>query len=260
MDDFEVCCRICQCPDEDENEIVSPCKCKGSVKFIHHQCLLKWCQTRERPWNCELCQYQFQTDEVYKNCFVKTLLFFIELVSFLCCLCISFVISINLVLMLLRQPLSYLVTADDIDKDFAFFVWFVLICFFYWILNDFLSSALKFTLVVEVKNTMFKFFTSVMSILIAFSLINFINFTQVSVSDVNIKKQNVFTCLGEDRLCVTLNYFKFILMAVTLSFIVLLCRDFIKLVFELRQSFSSFIRNEFYSRQWRVVKFVPHKD
>jgi len=256
MDDFQACCRICQCPDV--TDLVSPCKCRGTIQLVHQQCLLKWCRTLERPWECELCFHKFETQEVYKNIFARTSLIFTELSSFLLCLTFSMAISLNLVLLLLKQPLAYLVTADGVEKNFAFLAWFVLICFFYWVLNDLFSSALKLSAKVDVKSTVIKFFSSVMSILVAFSLINFVNFTQVSVSEVEVKRQNVFAC--EDRICVALNHAKFALMAVALAFVVLLCRDFTKLVFELRQSFSSRVKNEYYSREWKAVKFLAYKD
>ena len=258
MDDFQVCCRICQCPDSDE--LVTPCKCRGTIRFVHQQCLLKWCRTQERPWKCELCQNKFRTKQVYKNFLAGALLIFVELSSFLLCASFSLAISVNLVLLLLKQPLAYLITADGIEKNFAFLTWFVLICFFYWVLNDLFSSALKLSAEVDVKSTMIKFFSSVMSILMSFSLINFVNFAQVSVSEVEVKRQNVFSCMSEDKKCVALNHVKFALMAVALSFVVLLCRDFVKLVFELRRSFSSRVKNEFYSREWKVVKFLSYKD
>lgn len=32
-------CRICQCPAEVNNVLISPCRCSGSLKFIHGTCL-----------------------------------------------------------------------------------------------------------------------------------------------------------------------------------------------------------------------------
>lgn len=33
-------CRICQCPSEAENILITPCRCDGSLKHIHATCLL----------------------------------------------------------------------------------------------------------------------------------------------------------------------------------------------------------------------------
>lgn len=41
-------CRICLTEEEDaeSDPLLSPCKCAGSMGFIHHQCLKAWFQQR----------------------------------------------------------------------------------------------------------------------------------------------------------------------------------------------------------------------
>lgn len=48
-------CRICHCSEEVEI-LISPCLCTGSVKFVHHSCLMNWLQ-RAVMSKCELCLY-----------------------------------------------------------------------------------------------------------------------------------------------------------------------------------------------------------
>ena len=48
-------CRICHSGDEAES-LISPCLCTGSVKFVHHTCLMSWLQ-RAVMSKCELCLY-----------------------------------------------------------------------------------------------------------------------------------------------------------------------------------------------------------
>lgn len=48
-------CRICHCGEEAE-VLISPCMCTGSVKFVHHTCLMSWLQ-RAVMSKCELCLY-----------------------------------------------------------------------------------------------------------------------------------------------------------------------------------------------------------
>lgn len=48
-------CRICHCSEEMET-LISPCLCTGSVKFVHHSCLMNWLQ-RVVMSKCELCLY-----------------------------------------------------------------------------------------------------------------------------------------------------------------------------------------------------------
>lgn len=40
-------CRIClEDSEEDENPLISPCKCDGSMKFIHLKCLREWLDSK----------------------------------------------------------------------------------------------------------------------------------------------------------------------------------------------------------------------
>lgn len=41
--DEQSVCRICLTEEEEsENPLLTPCKCAGSMGFIHHQCLKQW--------------------------------------------------------------------------------------------------------------------------------------------------------------------------------------------------------------------------
>lgn len=48
-------CRICYEPDN----LTSVCKCDGSVKWVHIQCIQKWIDVSQRR-NCELCHEPFE--------------------------------------------------------------------------------------------------------------------------------------------------------------------------------------------------------
>ncbi|XP_036397104.1 E3 ubiquitin-protein ligase MARCHF4-like [Megalops cyprinoides] len=51
-------CRICfQGPEQ--GELLSPCRCSGSVRCTHQPCLIKWISERG-SWSCELCNYKYQ--------------------------------------------------------------------------------------------------------------------------------------------------------------------------------------------------------
>uniref|UniRef100_A0A182FGG1 Uncharacterized protein n=1 Tax=Anopheles albimanus TaxID=7167 RepID=A0A182FGG1_ANOAL len=56
-----VVCRICQSSSE-ELRLVSPCRCKGTMKYVHLECLEVWLN-RSGLARCELCLYPFQTHE-----------------------------------------------------------------------------------------------------------------------------------------------------------------------------------------------------
>ena len=55
-------CRICLEEDEEHN-LIYPCKCKGSSKYVHKNCLNEWRTTSENEHNfkrCELCHYEYR--------------------------------------------------------------------------------------------------------------------------------------------------------------------------------------------------------
>ncbi|KAM8934824.1 E3 ubiquitin-protein ligase MARCHF4 isoform 2-T2 [Pelodytes ibericus] len=50
-------CRICfQGPEQ--GELLSPCRCDGSVRCSHQPCLIRWISERG-SWSCELCYYKY---------------------------------------------------------------------------------------------------------------------------------------------------------------------------------------------------------
>lgn len=50
-------CRVCY-GNEEEEVLLAPCKCLGTVKYIHESCLLKWLKSREPQ--CEICHMNYQ--------------------------------------------------------------------------------------------------------------------------------------------------------------------------------------------------------
>lgn len=52
-ENFESVCRICHCGEDAEN-LISPCLCTGSVRFVHHTCLMSWLQRTVKA-KCEIC-------------------------------------------------------------------------------------------------------------------------------------------------------------------------------------------------------------
>ena len=37
-------CRICRMGSQADDPLFYPCKCSGSIKYVHQQCLLDWLQ------------------------------------------------------------------------------------------------------------------------------------------------------------------------------------------------------------------------
>jgi hypothetical protein len=59
-------CRYCL---DEEGEFISPCRCKGSVGFVHEECLNKWLVTisQEREPKCPICNYEIKTNYVFEK-------------------------------------------------------------------------------------------------------------------------------------------------------------------------------------------------
>ncbi|GIX67653.1 RING-CH-type domain-containing protein [Caerostris extrusa] len=63
-------CKICHTAARPEDPLISPCRCTGTLRYIHCGCLMKWleiCNKRSRkPPTCELCKYQFHWHKKFK--------------------------------------------------------------------------------------------------------------------------------------------------------------------------------------------------
>jgi hypothetical protein len=56
-------CRICYENETEENKMISPCLCQGSVKFVHESCLKTWINNQiNNPYEkgiCEICKFKY---------------------------------------------------------------------------------------------------------------------------------------------------------------------------------------------------------
>jgi hypothetical protein len=57
-------CRVCKMEEEADHPLYSPCLCKGSIKYIHQDCLTQWIEMKKIS-NCELCGHTFQFTNIY---------------------------------------------------------------------------------------------------------------------------------------------------------------------------------------------------
>jgi len=83
-------CRFCLLEgfiDDRVDPLVQPCKCSGSIAYVHKQCLIKWRRTDVRPnqdTNCPLCKsvydsrivpfYKMEAIPIYNNILMRFLL------------------------------------------------------------------------------------------------------------------------------------------------------------------------------------------
>ncbi|KAK6519572.1 hypothetical protein TWF281_003395 [Arthrobotrys megalospora] len=71
-------CRICRSEGTPEEPLYHPCKCSGSIKYVHQDCLMEWLQHSQKK-HCELCKTPFRFTKVYDPHMPKTLPFLVFL-------------------------------------------------------------------------------------------------------------------------------------------------------------------------------------
>lgn len=69
--DSERICRICY-DDQSQEKLISPCKCSGSVKWVHNSCLQKWIDISKKN-ECSTCKYTYKYQKEYTKKFYKYL-------------------------------------------------------------------------------------------------------------------------------------------------------------------------------------------
>lgn len=71
----ESTCRICMEPNSSDNPLITPCKCSGSVKYIHEECLKTWLVSQDidiDKGQCELCKTSFLMEfKIGKRCSIR---------------------------------------------------------------------------------------------------------------------------------------------------------------------------------------------
>ncbi|KAI4132804.1 MAG: hypothetical protein LQ338_000508 [Usnochroma carphineum] len=57
-------CRICRAEASHDEPLFYPCKCSGSIKFVHQNCLMEWLSHSQKK-HCELCKTPFRFTKLY---------------------------------------------------------------------------------------------------------------------------------------------------------------------------------------------------
>ncbi|KAL9056257.1 MAG: hypothetical protein Q9162_003048 [Coniocarpon cinnabarinum] len=57
-------CRICRGEATDQEPLFHPCKCSGSIMYVHQECLMEWLSHSQKK-HCELCKTSFQFTKLY---------------------------------------------------------------------------------------------------------------------------------------------------------------------------------------------------
>ncbi|KAI4731574.1 hypothetical protein E4T49_00496 [Aureobasidium sp. EXF-10728] len=65
-------CRICRSEGSAAEPLFYPCKCSGSIKFVHQDCLMEWLSHSNKK-HCELCKTPFRFTKLYDSHMPQTL-------------------------------------------------------------------------------------------------------------------------------------------------------------------------------------------
>lgn len=57
-------CRICRAEGTPDEPLFYPCKCSGSIKYVHQNCLMEWLSHSQKK-HCELCKTSFRFTKLY---------------------------------------------------------------------------------------------------------------------------------------------------------------------------------------------------
>ncbi|KAL0955165.1 hypothetical protein HGRIS_004073 [Hohenbuehelia grisea] len=57
-------CRICSAPAEDGQPLFHPCKCSGTIRYIHQDCLTTWLAHSKKK-SCDVCKHPYSFTKVY---------------------------------------------------------------------------------------------------------------------------------------------------------------------------------------------------
>ncbi|KAI1083941.1 hypothetical protein F5B20DRAFT_526103 [Whalleya microplaca] len=49
---------------ENGDRLINPCKCSGSIKYVHEGCLKLWMNESPNAWKCGRCQYRYQMERL----------------------------------------------------------------------------------------------------------------------------------------------------------------------------------------------------
>ncbi|KAL1742132.1 hypothetical protein HDZ31DRAFT_84364 [Schizophyllum fasciatum] len=71
MDEQDTC-RICSAPAEPGQPLFHPCKCSGTIRYIHQDCLQTWLAHSKKK-TCDVCKYSYAFTKVYAPDMPQTL-------------------------------------------------------------------------------------------------------------------------------------------------------------------------------------------
>lgn len=58
-------CKICHMGDIRGDDLCNPCRCSGTIKYIHRECLMSWIECSKIK-RCDICHYEYRFQDIYK--------------------------------------------------------------------------------------------------------------------------------------------------------------------------------------------------
>ena len=122
-------CRICF-QDSSDNNLITPCKCKGSIQFVHRACLEEWREkstNKEDKVRCRICNEKYQFEGENKKELKRILGYSILFITFFlsCAIVNLFIFFVNRIILLLYQGQIYLFSyqsfSGEIKDDILYF-------------------------------------------------------------------------------------------------------------------------------------------
>ena len=59
-------CRVCRGKGTEDSPLFYPCRCAGSIKYVHQECLVEWLKVSKKSY-CEVCHYKFSFTPIYEE-------------------------------------------------------------------------------------------------------------------------------------------------------------------------------------------------
>lgn len=112
-------CRICLENDSLSN-LISPCLCEGSIKYVHTTCLKDWINVKRseelyhESYKCEICHYDIKITMKNKNSVLQTIFILIKNIFTTRNYCYSTVMHFFMVMFVIKR-------LKQLFEDFSYF-------------------------------------------------------------------------------------------------------------------------------------------
>ncbi|TKR59313.1 hypothetical protein L596_029003 [Steinernema carpocapsae] len=126
-------CRICYCSSEEP--LCTPCKCNGTVLYVHQSCMDRWVELRPKDWDgkCDVCQYKLVYEEheisqgavtwsVYFEALGKYLLSLFSFLLPMLSICASFLLNLKIIADHEDSMVYLTISSTVVNLQMAFFL------------------------------------------------------------------------------------------------------------------------------------------